>query len=127
MKIFISLASNNPHNPKTVAKRRAIHEARKNNLIDEIENYEVMKSNYYDQLKLYEIIRDSREEIGYGDLKKTGRALAKQLGLPPKMMAVYETEASIKRNIAMYRSLLAGAESDLKKAANKLAKLEAKG
>lgn len=126
MKIFISVAATS----KSEARRKAkaeVHEVRKNLLRDEIKDQEELLEDYSNDLATLEKIQAARKEIGYDDLKKSGKALIKKLKLPPKTMAVYSTEAGLKRDIALNTRLIAKAEAALKKAAAKLAKLEAKG
>lgn len=126
MKIFIAVASAS----KSEARRKAkaeVHEVRKNLLRDEIKDQEELIEDYSNDLATLEKIQAARKQIGYDDLKKTGRELAKKLKLPPKEMYLYVNEAEIKRSIARNVRLIAKAETAAKKAEAKLAKLEAKG
>ncbi len=126
MKIFISVASASKSEARRNAKAE-VHEVRKNILREEIKDCEELIEDYSNDLVILEKVQAARKEIGYDNLKKTGKALITKLKLPPKSMAVYSTEAALKREIALNLRLIAKAEADAKKAANKLAKLEAKG
>ena len=126
MKIFISLASTSKSEAERNAKAE-VHEVRKNIMRGEIKDCEELIEDYSRDLTTLEKIQAARKEIGYDDLKKSGKALAKELKLSPKEMYLYVDAAEIKRSIARNVRLIAKAEADIKKAEGKLAKLEAKG
>ena len=126
MEIFISLASTSKSEAKRNAKA-SVHEVRKNMLRGEINDCEELIADYSDDLATLEMIQAARKEIGYGDLKQSGKALITKLKLKPKTLAAYSDEASLKREIALNLRLISKAEADEKKAEAKLAKLEAEG
>lgn len=126
MEIFISLASTSKSEAKRNAKA-SVHEVRKNMLRGEINDCEELIADYSDDLATLEMIQAARKEIGYGDLKQSGKALITKLKLKPKTLAAYSDEASLKREIALNLRLISKAEADEKKAEANLAKLEAKG
>lgn len=126
MKIFIALASVSKSEAKRNAKAE-VHEVRKDIQRGEIKDCEELIEDYSNDLAISKRIQAARKEIGYDDLKKSGKALAKELKLPPKEMALYSSEIALERHIALKIRLIAKAEADIKKAEAKLAKLEAKG
>lgn len=126
MKIFISLASSSKSEAKRNAKAE-VHDVRKDIQRSTIKDCEELIEDYSNDLSILEMVQAARKEIGYDDLKKSGKALATKLKLPPKTMALYVTATALKREIALNLRLISKAEADAKKAEAKLAKLEAKG
>lgn len=126
MRIFISVAAASLSESKriTLARRHEAQKDRMRAVVDDLEEHREFYSNQLEELKM---VQAAREQIGYGRLRPSGRELAKKLKLRPNTPSLYVNEAVLKNKIASVISSLADAEADLKKAENKLAKLEAKG